>query len=42
VKGSDYRSFRQPARRADVWAPRDYGVRFDQLNTTPQPWWRNL
>jgi hypothetical protein len=42
VRGSDYRKFRQPAARVDVWAPRDYGVRLDQLNTTPQPWWRDL
>ena len=42
VKGSDYRRFQQPATRTDVWAPRDYGVRFDQLNTVPQPWWKDL
>lgn len=24
VKGSDYRMFRQPAKRYDSWAPRDY------------------
>jgi len=41
IKGSDYRVFRQPAKRRDVWAPRDYGLRFEQLNTPPRPWFQD-
>jgi hypothetical protein len=42
IKGSDYRVFRQPAKRPDGWAPRDYGVPLDQLNTPPRIWWQDL
>ncbi len=38
IKGSDYRVFRQPAKRLDAWAPRDYGLRSSQINTPPRPW----
>lgn len=41
IKGSDYRVFRQPAKRYDGWGPRDYGLRFSQLNTPAKPWFEN-
>ena len=41
IKGSDYRIFRQPAKRDDAWGPRDHGLRFTQLNTPPRSWFRN-
>lgn len=41
LKGSDYRLFTQPAKRSDGWSPRDYGVRFAHLNTTPRPWYQD-
>lgn len=41
VKGTDYRVFQQPAKRYDSWAPRDYGLRFSQLNTPAKPWFEN-
>lgn len=41
IKGSDYRVFRQPAKRYDFWAPRDVGLLFTQLNTPPRPWFQD-
>lgn len=40
IKGSDYRVFRQPAKRHDAWGPRDYGLRSSQINTPPRPWFQ--
>ena len=41
LKGSDYRTDPHDLTRPDRWAPRDRGVRFAQLNTPANPWYKN-
>jgi hypothetical protein len=41
VKGSDYRRFPPVSSRHDTWAPRDFGVRVEQLNTPAKPWFKD-
>jgi len=40
-KGSDFWIFAPGSKRLNYWGPRDFGVRFSQLNTPPNPWHQN-
>lgn len=41
IKGSDFRTYTEGARKANGWSPRDHGVRFTQINTPPRPWFED-
>lgn len=41
IKGGDFRTFGPGSVRKDVWGPRDHGVRLEQLNTPPKPWYQD-
>jgi len=40
TKGSDYRLLRN-GKRFDYWAPRDCGVRIEQITQPPRIWYEN-
>ena len=40
IRGSDYRLLRN-GKRFDYWAPRDFGVRLEQLTQPPRIWYKN-
>jgi len=40
-RGGDFWTFAPGSIRLNYWGPRDFGVRFSQLNTPPNPWFQN-
>ncbi|MBR2266747.1 hypothetical protein [Sphingobium sp.] len=41
IRGSDFRVSPSGTVGRERWAPRDYGVRLNHLNTPPRPWFEN-
>lgn len=41
LKGSDFRAHPPGSKKADSWAPRDYGVMPSQINSPPDPWFQD-
>ena len=40
-KGSDFRIYEPGSMKRNFWGPRDFGLLFSHLNTTPSPWFQN-